>query len=113
MDAADVNKIVAHFITTGMDPAADRASAQNFGYATSVSFTEAMQNVAEIQSNFNELPSEARKQFDNDPAQWLDAMSTPAAPEADTPDVPDVPPGGPEGPSSPSEAVPSDEAGIT
>lgn len=75
--AADINNIVAHFQATGVDPSADRAANQQYGFASSQSFSDAMQNIAEINSAFADLPSEARQGFGNDPARWLDSMATP------------------------------------
>ena len=71
----DVNNIVARYNQSGIDPYADRIGNQNFGYASSKSFTEAMQETARVQTAFNELPSQARQHFQNDPARWLDALA--------------------------------------
>ena len=86
-ESCDVNNIIANFRATGIDPYAHRATNQKFGYASSVSFTEAMQNIAEIKTKFHELPSRVRSDFQNDPAQWLDSLTTP-----DPPFDPDAPP---------------------
>lgn len=76
-DSCDVNNIVAQYAVTGMDPYADRLVKQEFGYATSQSFEEAMRNTAEIRSAFAELPAEDRQGFGNDPGAWLDSILTP------------------------------------
>ena len=75
--AADVNNIVAHFRSTGIDPYAARLTTQKFGYASSQTFSDAMQNVAEINTAFEELPSSVRQSHSNDPAVWLDSLATP------------------------------------
>jgi len=76
-DACDVNNIVAHFRATGIDPYAERLTNQHFGYASSQTFTEAMQNIAQIQTAFAELPSEERSAHQNDPATWLESLAAP------------------------------------
>jgi len=86
-DSADVNVIVAHFLQTGIDPNADRLTQQKFGYASSQDFSEAMQNIAEITSAFADLPSETREEFSNDPAAWIDHITTPdPIPEPEAPE---------------------------
>lgn len=75
-ESSDVNNIVKHYETTGFDPYAARRAAQTFGFATAKSFSEAMQNVAEVESAFAELPSETRSAFANDPARWLAHTAT-------------------------------------
>ena len=52
-----------------------------YGEATSQSFTEAMYLVTEATENFMALPSEIRTQFNNDPAEYLDALSDPSQAE--------------------------------
>ena len=98
--SCDVNNIVAHFLQTGVDPHADRAQNQQFGFASSQDFSEAMQNVAEINTRFAELPSEERSAFANDPAQWLEYELTPLPPEEE--ETPPVPSQEPE-PEAPNE----------
>jgi len=76
-DTVNVNNIVAHYLHTGVDPFEERKRSQAFGYASSKSFSEAMQNVAEVESTFAELSGEVRQGFGNDPARWLDHLATP------------------------------------
>jgi len=76
-ESVDVNNIVAHYLHTGVDPFEERKKLATFGYATSLQFSEAMQNIAQVQSAFEELPADERKGFANDPGQWIDAMSIP------------------------------------
>jgi len=76
-DSADVNNIIAHFRATGIDPYAERAKNQNFGYASSQKFSDAMNNIAEINSAFQELTATERADHQNDPALWLETLATP------------------------------------
>lgn len=100
-DSADVNNIVAHFLSTGVDPHEDRKLKQQFGYASSLDFSEAMRNIAEINTAFAELPSDERMTFGNDPSRWIGHLTTPP-PEADeiepqtaSQDVSEAPPSDP------------------
>jgi len=43
-----------------------------YGFATSIDFTQSMNIVAKAQSMFNDLPSSIRLKFKNDPASFLD-----------------------------------------
>lgn len=94
----DVNNIINHFRVTGIDPYAERQTQQTFGYASSKSFSDAMQNVTEVQSAFAELPAHVRRGFSDDPARWLDHITKPPQDEP-----PFVDPEPSEAPSSPAE----------
>nr|UXQ88070.1 MAG: internal scaffolding protein [Microvirus sp.] len=74
-DESDVNQIVKKFTETGEFPLAK--SQDQFGYAPSQTFTEAMFTVAAATEEFMLLPSAARAHFDNDPALYLDAAADP------------------------------------
>lgn len=76
-DVQDVNRIVARYRQTGLDPYADRAGRQQFGFATAKSFTEAMFQVAAVQSAFQALPAETRSAFGNEPSKWLESLAGP------------------------------------
>jgi len=78
-DSCDVNNILKAYANTGFDPFESRKQQMRFGNATSKSFSEAMQQVAEIQSAFSELPAKVRQSFQNDPQAWIDHLSTPQA----------------------------------
>lgn len=67
----DINTIIARFLRTGILDYAEKHEAQ-YGDATGVDFTEAMQTVAKAQSMFNDLPSALRNRFKNEPALFLD-----------------------------------------
>lgn len=76
-DSCDVNNIVRHYESTGFDPYESRKQQIRFGHATSKTFSEAMQQVAEVQSAFAALPATVRHSFQNDPQQWIDHLSIP------------------------------------
>lgn len=79
-DSCNVNNIVAHFAQTGVDPYAERKSAEQFGYASSQSFAEALRNVAECESAFAELSAKERSAHSNSVGRWLDHLNTPPDP---------------------------------
>ncbi len=86
-DECDVNNIVAAFAQTHVDPHAERAQNQRFGFASSQTFSEAMQNIAQIRSAFADLPSSERSSFANDPARWIDSLTTVDEPDETIVDV--------------------------
>lgn len=71
----DINVIMAKYAKTGVIDHVNDFQAQ-YGDASSVDFTEAMQLVANAQSMFQELPARARAHFDHDPAQFLHYMES-------------------------------------
>lgn len=86
-EACDVNNIINHFRQTGIDPYADRVKNQQFGYASSQDFAEALRNTAEVHSAFEELPAKDRAIFENDPALWLDSIQQKETPQPDDPEI--------------------------
>lgn len=103
-----MNNIVKHFQSTGHDPHAERRLTQNFGYATSQSFSEALRATAEISSAFENLPSETRASFAHDPAAWLDSLPRQGG---DLPEI--VEPEASDEPEITSETPKSDEVDST
>jgi len=81
-DSVNVNNIVAHYLHTGVDPFEERKKQMTFGHASSKTFSEAMQTVAEVNSQFADLPGSVRQTFANDPKRWLDHLANPT-PESD------------------------------
>lgn len=79
-DSCDVNNIVSHYAATGLDPYQDRLQQKRFGYASSLTFEDALRKTTEIESSFSELPSEVRSGFANSPAKWLDSLIEPEPP---------------------------------
>lgn len=81
-DECDVNQIMARFQRTGAITHFNKFS-PHYEDMTGFDYTEAMQQVAEAQSMFNELPSSLRDRFQHDPANFLDFVQDPAnGPEA-------------------------------
>lgn len=80
-DTTDMNKILADYHRTGLL----RHAKQNEGRyddVTAQDFTEAMTIVANAKSMFEELPSNIRKEFHNQPEQFLNFVQNPKnAPE--------------------------------
>jgi len=76
-DSCDVNNIIRHYESSGFDPYESRKQQIRYGHATSKSFSEAMQMVAETNSAFASLPAKTRQGFQNDPQAWIDSLSIP------------------------------------
>lgn len=76
-DECDINQILGKFQKTGALTHANNHEA-NYGFASSLSFTEAMQTVTTARSMFAELPSSLRDKFDHDPAKFLEFVQNPA-----------------------------------
>lgn len=73
-DECDINRIVLKYTQTGM--VTHLASGQGeYAVAPGFSFTEAMFLVTQAQDQFSQLPAEVRAHFQNDPAQFLDAVN--------------------------------------
>lgn len=72
----DINNIMAKYQRTGV---IDHYAAESprYGYATSQDFREAMQLVIEAERLFNGLPSQVRRKFANDPAEFLEFVQNP------------------------------------
>lgn len=95
----DINKIVATYDQTGIDPYADRIAQQRFGDGTYRTYLDAMNTVATLHSKFAELPMAIREQFNNDPELYLQAAEA----QLDQSEIPieDPPPEAPEEPLTP------------
>lgn len=70
-DACDINQIMLRYQKTGI---VDHVAKHGGNYADldGSTFLEHMQIVANAKTMFEELPSKARKAFDQDPAKFLD-----------------------------------------
>jgi len=111
---SDINTIMAQYMRTGELPQINLVAPQYLELDGS-SFQEHMQFVADAQNLFNELPSQVRTRFENDPGAFLDfcadpnnrpelarmgllsteatrAMLTPSPPSATPPNAPLAPP---------------------
>ena len=73
-DEVNINNIVKKF-QAGVDITHVNPQEPMYGDANATTFTEAMMLVTAATETFNQLPSEVRAHFQNDPAQYLDAMS--------------------------------------
>lgn len=102
--SVDVNNIVRHYANTGIDPYESRKQRIRFGDATEKSFTDAMYQVAEVNSVFAKLPAVERQSFSNDPRRWLASLEAQAIAEAEI-----VPP---EAAEAVSEEAPADDTAL-
>lgn len=75
-DECDINNIMSKYQRTGMMTFVNDHSPL-FGDIPSADFKESMDIVLEAQEMFSELPSKARKYFDNDPEAFLKAVESP------------------------------------
>lgn len=70
-DECDINTIIKRFLKTGQLDLANKLEPR-YGDCTGIEYTSAMQTVAAAKSLFNDLPSEVRSRFANEPALFLD-----------------------------------------
>lgn len=79
-DECDINNIIARFTKTGVLP--QIATNFDFGDASEVpSYQEAMNFIIDAQDRFMELPAKVRKEFENDPGQFLSFVDSLDDPE--------------------------------
>lgn len=75
-DECDINKIMAKFQKTGiLDHYAKHAP--QYMDIPAVDYHEALNVIATAESMFEELPSQARKKFGNDPEKFLEFVQNP------------------------------------
>ncbi|AXL14655.1 internal scaffolding protein [Microviridae sp.] len=67
----DINRIMAKWQKTGVIEHANTYQGQYGDFAETPTYQEAMNVVLESQEMFMTLPSSVRRQFDNDPGQFL------------------------------------------
>lgn len=94
-DETDITRIVKRFGETGFIDHIN-TNPPRYDFATSQTFQEAQYLVAEATNAFNQLPSDTRAKYGNDPARWLDSLAE--APDEVPADV------------MPAAAVPSSES---
>jgi len=70
-DECDINLIMAKYTKTGFIDHLSRHG-ESYGFATGVSFHEAMNVVTKADQMFDDLPAVARNRFHGDPAEFLD-----------------------------------------
>jgi len=77
VDECDINKLIARYVKTGRLPDNAKSAAARFGDFSQVpTFGEMQEKILAANDLFMELPSAVRKQFDNDPGQFLAAADT-------------------------------------
>ncbi len=76
-DECDINFIMKKFIKTGAVDHGNKFSG-DYGYATSVSFHDAMNLISKGESMFSELPAAIRDRFSNRVPDFLDFIQDPA-----------------------------------
>lgn len=92
--ACDVNAIVRHYESTGVDHFQSRKQQERFGDASSTSYSEAMRQKAEVDSAFELLPAAERAEHDNSALSWLEYLEQ-AKPPQEAPESPPDPPAEP------------------
>nr|QJB20737.1 MAG: internal scaffolding protein [Microvirus sp.] len=75
-DECDVNNIIAKFVRTGVLPANCRPG-DYFDCSNITDYQDCLNRVLEAQANFEALPSELRKHFQNDPGVFLEFIQNP------------------------------------
>jgi len=73
-DECDINTIMSQYQFTGELPNLNERAPQYLD-ATNFDFAEAMNEIAEAQSLFQDLPSAIRNKFENSPAKFLEFCS--------------------------------------
>jgi len=75
-DECDINKIMAKFQKTGvLNHYAKHAP--SYQDIPALEYSDALNIIATADTMFEELPSETRKQFDNDPEKFLEFVNNP------------------------------------
>jgi len=72
----DVNNIIKKYDRTGLINHVSRFEAM-YGDVSSLDFRQALELQIKVGENFNELPSEIRKRFNNDPTSFLAFLEDP------------------------------------
>lgn len=70
-DKCCINNILAQYRKTGLIDHIKQHDGRYEDVSTAGDFQEAMNTVSNAQQSFDQLPSEIRKQFDNNPAEFL------------------------------------------
>lgn len=75
-DECDINRIMAKFKVTGAIEHRNEYEG-TYGEISDVDFTTAMQLITTAQQAFDDLPSNLRKKFGNDPTNYLEFVQDP------------------------------------
>jgi phage internal scaffolding protein len=76
-DEADIHNIIAKYDTDGVILNVKKGVAQYGDFSTVTDYHESLRTIQYAQENFLELPSDVRKQFDNDAGKFFDFASNP------------------------------------
>src|SRR3954464_15863274 len=77
-DDCDINRIFARYTKTGILPDAARAAAARFGdFSIRPTYAEMHDKLIAAEEMFLALPAEVRREFDNDPLQFVASADTP------------------------------------
>ncbi len=76
-DECDVNVIMSKYAKTGFIDHFSRHG-EDYGFASSVTFHEAMNVVTKADQMFDDLPAKARSRFNGNPGEFLDFAQDPA-----------------------------------
>jgi len=69
-EECDVNNVVKRFEKTGFLPNS-RGPGQFGDFSSNLDYREALQTVMDAQDMFEQVPAKIRREFDNDPAQFV------------------------------------------
>ncbi|WNK14053.1 MAG: internal scaffolding protein [Microvirus sp.] len=72
----DINILMAQYMATGQLPNINERAPQYLD-VTGIEYQDSMNFIAGAQTLFNELPSQIRSRFENDPGKFLDFTSNP------------------------------------
>ena len=75
-ESTDINNILKRFTKTGLIDHVNENEAR-YGEFAGISYHEHLTIVRDVQRTFNELPSDVRAQFDNNPQEWIEHISVP------------------------------------
>lgn len=77
-DECDINKIMERYRKTGVLPESAQQAAARYGdFSQRPGLNEIMQRMDAAVQLFEALPAKVRKQFSNDPAEFIEAAGTP------------------------------------
>lgn len=74
-DECDINNIIRNYTKTGIFPIEEGVEPQYGDYSSVPEYLDAMNIIVRAKEQFEALPSDVRRKFDNDPAQMLEFVS--------------------------------------
>ena len=77
-DLCDVNNIINQYERTGLITHVQTSTASYGDYTLNNEYAESLQTIINAQNSFEELPSNIRKQFGNDPGAFFEYATNPA-----------------------------------